>query len=180
MSRIGKQPISIPSNTTVQIKDGCVTIKGPKGELSRSFPPVVDIRADSDKIEVTLKKEGDSAEAMWGTVRAIIANMVTGVNDGFSKVLEVQGVGYKVKAQGKNLVLEVGFSHPVDVKIPDGIDAAINKNEITISGIDREQVGQVAAEIRKIRKPEPYKGKGIRYKDEHVRRKAGKVVKGAE
>ena len=181
MSRIGKQPISIPEKTTVEINGNVVVVKGPKGELSQSFPSQVQITIKDQQIEFSPKNPKIIFDrALWGTVRSIVANMVTGVNEGFSKQLEVQGVGYKVNMKGKDLVIDVGFSHPVDFKIPAEIEAVVDGNNITVSGINKELVGQVAAEIRKIRKPEPYKGKGIRYKDEYVRRKAGKVVKSGE
>lgn len=182
MSRIGKQPIVLPEKTTMTIEQGKVEVKGPKGTLFKPVPAGVIVEVKDGAIHVQPIDAKDTfGQAMWGTARALLANLVKGVNEGFSKTLEIQGVGYKVSMKGKDIVhLDVGFSHPVEVKLPQGIEAKTEGLKISISGIDKELVGQVAAKIRKIRKPEPYKGKGIRYEDEHVRRKAGKVVKGAE
>lgn len=182
MSRIGKQPIVLPENTTLTLQNGIVEVKGPKGILVRPVPAGVTVEVKEGAVVITPKNVKDTfGQAMWGTARAILANLVKGVNEGFSKTLEIQGVGYKASMKGKDVMnLDLGFSHPVEIKLPQGIEAKIEGLKITISGIDKELVGQMAAEIRKIRKPEPYKGKGIRYEGEHVRRKAGKVVKGAE
>ncbi len=185
MSRIGKKPIAIPEGVEVKITDAQIEVKGPKGVLQMEIHPkskVAVVETDGEKIiEVKSVIEDDKeAAAMWGTTRALVANMVQGVTEGFSKSLEVVGVGYKVNMKGKDVVFEVGYSHPVEFKIPEGIEVKIEKNVVTVSGIDRQLVGKLAAEMRKIRKPEPYKGKGIKYVDEVIRRKAGKAAKTAE
>ncbi len=182
MSRVGKKPINIPDKVEVSIDGQTVTVKGPKGELTQKINPLVSIalvEEDGTKaISVSVKNEEDKNErSQWGTARSVIANMVQGVSEGFQKQLEVNGVGYRVALSGKKLTLNVGFSHPVDIQLPEGVDGSVENNVITISGADRQLVGQVAAEIRKIRKPEPYKGKGIKYVDEVIRRKAGKATK---
>ena len=180
MSRIGKQLIVIPSGVDVKIEGTNIHVKGPKGELDFHFVENVAVEVGAEGISVSVKNsENLDEKALWGTVRAIVANMITGVSEGFSKSLEVIGVGYKVNMDGKNLVLDVGFSHPVKFSIPEGLTASVEKNVITISGIDKQRVGELAAHIRKVRTPEPYKGKGIKYTTETVRRKAGKAVKTA-
>lgn len=177
MSRIGKQPITIPEGVTATISEGSITIKGPKGELTQDIHPHVMVEQKDSELIVTVKDTQDKQDkALWGLFGSIILNMVTGVTQGFEKKLEVNGVGYKVNVQGDKLVLNVGFSHPVEFTIPKGIEANVEKNIITISGADKQLVGQVAAQIRKVRKPEPYKGKGIKYVDEIIRRKAGKAA----
>jgi len=177
MSRIGKQIIEIPQGVTVTATDSEVKVKGPKGELVRSVHPKVTISVADNNVTVDVVKKEDKAErSLWGTHAAHVVNMITGVTEGFEKKLEVNGVGYRVAKQGTDLKIEVGFSHPVIYKVPAGITAEVEKNVISISGTDKELVGQVAAEIRKIRKPEPYKGKGIKYMDEVIRRKAGKTA----
>lgn len=182
MSRIGIKPIQIPEKVEVTLSEGTVRVKGPKGELAQALEPVVSVKKETaDGVETLVVSVSNPDEkherAMWGTTRALIASMVKGVTEGFSKQLEVIGVGYRVNAQGKKLVLEVGFSHPVEFAIPEGITASIEKNTITLSGVDKQLVGEIAARIRRIRVPEPYKGKGIKYSDEVVRRKAGKAAK---
>jgi large subunit ribosomal protein L6 len=174
MSRIGKQTIKIPDKTEVVKTDTTVTVKGPLGDLSRDFSSEIDIMI-VDK-EITLKPANDSnfANALWGTYASHLKNMVDGVNKPFEKKLVIEGVGFKVEMSGKELVLSLGFSHKINVAIPEGVDVSVEKNIITISGIDKEKVGQFAANIRALKKPEPYKGKGIRYDDEVVRRKQGK------
>jgi len=185
MSRIGKQPIEIPEKVEVLIEGNVVKIRGPKGECAREIPPKVAVEVteeDGKKIvKTSVSNPEDKAErALWGTIRSIINGMVEGVTNGFEKKLEVVGVGYKASVSGNVLNLDVGYSHDVPFELPEGITATVEKNVITISGIDKEVVGQVAANIRKVRKPEPYKGKGIRYVDEVVRRKAGKAAKAGE
>lgn len=178
MSRIGKMPVTIPSGVDVKIDGTKVVVKGSKGELTRTFTDRVGFDVDGDV--VTLSRDGDSpqARALHGLSRALLANMVQGVTEGFSKELEIQGVGYRASLKGKDIELLVGFSHPVNVQAPDGITFDVPEpTRITVTGIDKEQVGQVAANIRKVRPPEPYKGKGIRYSGEYVRRKAGKAGK---
>jgi large subunit ribosomal protein L6 len=179
VSRIGRLPIDVPAGVKVSILDHAVTVKGPKGELKREFSPIITIEADEKRVEVKRDSDEPSVRALHGTTRALLQNMVTGVSTGFTKVLEVDGVGYRTEKDGANLVLYVGYSHPVVVEPPAGIsfDTDAKTRQIKVNGIDREQVGQVSADIRKIRPPEPYKGKGIRYRGEKIRRKAGKAGK---
>jgi large subunit ribosomal protein L6 len=177
MSKIGKKPIDLPSNVTVTVGDGNkVSVKGPKGELEASFDVNINIELKDGQVIVTPKKDIKKLYAFWGLTRNLIFNMIEGVSKGYEKKLELQGVGYKVALKGTDLDLSLGFSHPVLFKAPKGIKFDIEKNIITITGIEKQLVGQVAADIRKLRKPEPYKGKGIRYVGEQVRRKAGKKV----
>ena len=178
MSRVGKMPIDIPSGVEVKIDGSSVTVKGSKGELSRTFPERVGFNKEEGV--VTLTRDGDSpqAKALHGLSRALLFNMVQGVSEGYSKELEIQGVGYRAVLKGSDVELQVGFSHSVNVEAPEGITFDVPEpTKIIVSGIDKEMVGQVAADIRKVRPPEPYKGKGIRYQGEHVRRKAGKAGK---
>lgn len=178
MSRIGKMPVAIPSGVEVAIDGTTVTVKGKKGELTRTFQPTMIIKQEGDDIIITPADEERQTNAYWGLTRSLIHNMVEGVSNGFEKKLELVGVGYRAALKGRDLELQLGFSHPVLVKAPDGITFEVpSQNEITVSGASKEQVGQVAADIRKWRKPEPYKGKGIRYVGEYVRRKAGKAGK---
>lgn len=184
MSRIGKQPVIIPNGVTVSVQGQTVTIKGPKGELAQEFNPAVRIALKDEDgaktIVVTVADESDKfVRAQWGTARAILQNMVKGVVETFSSQLEVNGVGYRVNMRGKDIVLNIGFSHEVPYIIPQGIEATVEGNIITIKGADKHLVGEVAANIRRIRKPEPYKGKGIKYVGEVVRRKSGKAQKAA-
>lgn len=174
MSRIGKQPIKIPENVEVKISDGFVSVKGPKGEVSRSIHDSILVEKDGATVLVKPKSESKKNLALWGTFRSLINNMVKGAGEGFQKVLVYEGIGYKSEVKNDTLELNVGFTHPVKITAPKGIDFKVEKNQITISGADKELVGQVAADIRKVRPPEPYKGKGIRYKDEMILRKAGK------
>ncbi|WP_322797193.1 50S ribosomal protein L6 [Tepidiforma sp.] len=178
MSRIGRQPIPVPPNVTITIEEGNrVAVKGPRGELARQFPGAVRFNREDGVITVTRESDDGEHRALHGLSRTLLANMVTGVTAGFTKVLEVQGVGYRAQMQGSALQLSLGFSHPVIVNPPEGIKFSVEGPRITVEGIDKEQVGQVAANIRKLRPPEPYKGKGIRYLGERVRRKAGKSGK---
>ena len=174
MSRIGKQPVKIEKGVDVKIESGMIFVKGPKGELKRSLLNSIDTKIENDQIIVTPKNEENETRAFWGLQRSLIFNMIEGVTKGFTKKLELVGVGYKANLQGNDLVIDIGFSHPVKVEAPQGITFAAEKTSITISGIDKELVGQIASSIRKIRKPEPYKGKGIRYVGEVVRKKLGK------
>lgn len=178
MSRVGNKPITIPAGVTVSVANKSVTVEGPKGSLTE---PVQDFtKLDVAEGTVTVIRADDSkvARARHGLQRALLQNMVTGVQEGFKKQLEINGVGYKADVSGKTLKLALGFSHPVNFTIPEGIDVSVESNVLTITGIKRQQVGQVAAEIRSLRKPEPYKGKGIKYIDEQIVRKAGKTASG--
>lgn len=178
MSRIGKAPIAVPNGVDVTIDGQSVKVQGPKGELSRSVSDLVSVRRDGDVLVVERSGDDRDARAQHGLVRSLIQNMVTGVTEGFQKDLEIVGVGYRAQAKGRGLELSLGFSHPVVVDAPDGITFNVPlPTRIEVHGIDKQLVGQVAANIREWRKPEPYKGKGVRYVDEHVRRKAGKAGK---
>jgi large subunit ribosomal protein L6 len=179
MSRIGKAPIDVPSGVDVRISGQVVTVKGPKGELSRELPELVSVSQDGDVLQVERVDDSREARAMHGLMRSLVANMVIGVTDGFRKELDIVGVGYRAAAKGKNgLEMALGFSHPVNITAPEGIEFVVPQpTRIEVHGIDKQLVGQVAADIRAWRKPEPYKGKGVRYVDEHVRRKAGKAGK---
>ncbi|MEM7758175.1 MAG: 50S ribosomal protein L6 [Cyanobacteria bacterium P01_A01_bin.40] len=179
MSRIGKLPIPIPDKVSAQIEGQLVTIKGPKGTLAREIPEPIEVKQEGNTIIVTPSNNSRIGRQRHGLCRTLVANMVDGVSQGFQKRLLIQGVGYRAQAQGKKLTLNVGYSKPVEMEMPDGIDVAVeNRNvEVIVSGISKEVVGNVAAKIRAVRPPEPYKGKGIRYSDEQVRRKAGKTGK---
>lgn len=178
MSRIGKMPVALPKGVTVSIKGTTVEVKGPKGTLTQTFHEDMSIQQADGNI-VVATPEDPAFNAMHGLTRALLNNMVKGVTDGFTKILEIEGVGYRGELQGRNLVLALGFSHAVPVEAPTGINFTVDKSQrvITIEGADKQSVGQVAANIRKLRPPEPYKGKGIRYQGEKVRRKAGKAGK---
>ena len=175
MSRIGKKPVTLPKGVTASVNGKTVKVKGPKGELSVTLVEEVDAKVDEHGIHVTPQDDMERADQMWGLSRTLVNNLVRGVTDGFSEKLEIQGVGYRAAVQGKNLQLQLGFSHDVLYPIPAGITITSEKPTLlTISGIDKQLVGQVAAEIRSYRPPEPYKGKGVRYAGEYVRRKEGK------
>ena len=178
MSRIGKMPVHVPAGVDVTIDGTTVTVKGKKGELTRTFQPTMIIKQEGDEIVITPADEERQTNAYWGLTRSLLNNMVLGVSEGFEKKLELVGVGYRASLKGKDLEMQLGFSHPVLVKCPEGITFEVpSQTEINVLGASKEQVGQVAADIRKWRKPEPYKGKGIRYVGEYVRRKAGKAGK---
>lgn len=179
MSRVGRMPVEVPSGVDVKIDGSHVKIKGPKGEMEFAFSAEIEILMNEDEIQVNRPSDAREMRSLHGTTRALIQNMITGVTDGFQKELQLVGVGYRANMEGKNLVLNVGYSHPVVVEPPEGITFEVGERnqQIFISGIDKQSVGQVAADVRKIRPPEPYKGKGIRYKDEYIRRKAGKAGK---
>ena len=178
MSRIGKMPVEIPAGVTVEIKEGnVVTVKGSKGTLTRELPVEMEIRQEDNKVIVSRPNDLKKMKSLHGLTRTLIHNMVTGVSQGYSKVLEVNGVGYRAAKQGKKLVLNLGYSHPVEMEDPEGIETVVDGNKITVNGISKEKVGQYAAEIRGKRAPEPYKGKGIKYADEVIRRKVGKTGK---
>ena len=175
MSRIGKKPISIPSGVSAEIKDGVLSVKGPKGTLTLTLRDEISYTVDGDSILVKPANDTKAARAFWGMQRTLVDNLVTGVTQGYTKVLEITGVGYRANAQGKNLKLQLGYSHDVDFAVPEGIEIKTPDNTtVEISGIDKQKVGQVAAEIRRWRKPEPYKGKGIKYRGEYIFRKEGK------
>ena len=175
MSRIGKMPIPIPKNVTVDLKKDFITVKGPKGELKRSIHPKVNVRMENDQLIVAVDDETKESKSLHGLFRALIANMVTGVNQGFEKVLEIVGVGYRAELSGRTATFNLGYSHPIVYEMPDGIEAQIDRTRITLNSIDKELLGKTAAKIRGFRKPEPYKGKGIKYAEEIIKRKAGKT-----
>lgn len=178
MSRIGKQPIVVPAGVTVTISPANeVVVKGPKGTLTQTFDSAMNIALEDNQVVVTRPNDLKRNRSLHGLTRTLIANMVEGVTNGFTKVLEVNGVGYRAAKQGKKLVLSLGYSHPVEMEDPEGLSTAVDGNKITVSGIDKVAVGQFAAEIRDKRRPEPYKGKGIKYIDEVIRRKEGKTGK---
>lgn len=178
MSRVGKNPIEIPSGVNVTLQDDVLTVKGPKGELARTIHQDVTVSIEDGKVSVARPSDNKAHRALHGTTRANIQNMVKGVTDGFSKSLELVGVGYKADLSGKNLVLSIGYSHQVAFIPPDGITFEVaSATALSVTGIDKQLVGQVAAKIREVRPPEPYKGKGIRYAGEYIRRKAGKTAK---
>ncbi len=181
MSRIGKKKIIIPSGVTAGIEKNQVFVKGPKGELRLNLHPRVTVVFEGNEIVNSVANENNKQDrALWGTFSSLISNMVKGVTEGFKKQLEINGVGYKAVVKGVNLILEVGFSHPIEVKPVEGVKFSVEKNIITVEGADKQLVGEMAAQIRKVKKPEPYKGKGIKYVEEVVRRKAGKTAaKGA-
>ena len=175
MSRVGKNPVVVPEKTDVQVVGTTVKVKGAKGELEYTFTDHVKIEKVDKTVVVTPVKDTQEAKALWGTTRSLINNMVVGVSEGFTKVLEYNGVGYKAVVKGSSLVLNLGYSHPIDYKLPKGVEAKVVKNVITLSGCNKELVGFVAAKIRSFRLPEPYKGKGIKYVDEVIVKKAGKT-----
>lgn len=177
MSRLGKLPVKLNSGTTAELKAGVLTVKGPKGELKQAIHEQVNIEIKEGEVLVTVKNPDIKKErALWGLFRSLINNMAVGVNDGFERKLQVNGVGYRVAMQGTKLVLSVGFSHPVEMELPQGISGKVEANVITVSGIDKQAVGEFAAQVRKVKKPEPYKGKGIKYLEEVIRRKEGKTA----
>lgn len=177
MSRIGKKPVKIPEGVTVNVEKDVVKVVGPRGELKQKIPPRLQVVVDKNKVVVERTKEESRAKAMHGLLRSLIANMLWGVSKGWNKGLELQGVGYRASLLGEKLVLSLGFSHPVEVVKPKGIEFELKANRINVKGIDKQLVGQTAAYIRSLRPPEPYKGKGIRYVGEAVRRKPGKAAR---
>lgn len=182
MSRVGKLPIPLPNGTQAKIENNFIVVKGPKGELKQEMHNLVKIEIDEKEIKVAVKDQEDKRQrALWGLFRNLIRNMVVGVNDGYEKKLEIVGVGYRVAASGSKLTLNVGYSHPVDFPLPQGISVKVEGNVISLNGIDKQLLGETAAQIRRTRKPEPYKGKGIKYFGEIIKRKAGKAAaKGAK
>ena len=178
MSRVGRLPVAIPAGVTVDLKEGNdLTVKGPKGTLQRVLPAEMEVKVEGDQIVVNRPNDLKKMKSFHGLTRSLIHNMVVGVSEGYTKVLEVNGVGYRAQKDGKKLVLNLGYSHPIEMIDPEGLESSVDGNKITISGIDKEKVGQYAAEIRDKRRPEPYKGKGIKYADEVIRRKVGKAGK---
>ena len=182
MSRVGRMPIAVPAGVQVEIKGANVGVKGPKGEMKRTFSPLIGIALENGQISVTRKSDRPAERALHGTTRAVLANMIHGVSSGFERVLEIDGVGYRAEMNGKNLVLYMGFSHPVTIEPPAGITYDVDQKarQVFVRGSDKEQVGQVAANIRSVRPPEPYHGKGLHYQGERIRRKAGKAGKAAK
>ena len=177
MSRIGRKPVAIPSGVTVSVQGSKVSVKGPRGDLSRELPAFITAKVNNSQVEVGCDREDKQSKAIFGTTRSLIANMVRGVHQGYSKDLEIQGVGFRANLQGKKLVLSLGYSHPIEYMVPDGITLKVADGvAINVSGPDKHVVGQVSARIRAFYPPEPYKGKGVRLKGEYVRRKVGKTV----
>lgn len=176
MSRVGKKPIPVPEKVTIDIKDNVITVKGPKGELSQAFNPELTVKFDNNTVIVERPNDEKKFRALHGLTRALISNMVDGVTEGYEKALRIVGVGYLAEMKGTRLLLSLGYSHQILVDAPDGIAFKVERDVIKISGIDKQKVGEVAAQVRKFRKPEPYKGKGVRYVDEHIQRKAGKTA----
>ena len=176
MSRIGNRPIPVPSGVELKVADGGIEVKGPKGQLRTELPREIEVEVADDQIRFSRPNDKTKTRALHGLARALVSNMVTGVTTGFTRELEIQGVGYRAEARGQTLNLLLGLSHPVDMPVPEGLSVKVENNtKILIEGIDKEQVGQFAADVRRLRPPEPYKGKGIRYSDEYVRRKVGKT-----
>lgn len=177
MSRLGKLPIKIPSGLSVELKSDYLVVRGSAGELKQKLPAVVKLKIENDQIAVSVENPANKDQnSLWGLFRALINNMVVGLSQGYEKKLEFKGVGYRIAVNGNKLNLSLGFSHPLEFSLPDGISASLENNTLTIKGFDKQLVGEVAAQIRKFRLPEPYKGKGIRYSDEVIRRKAGKAA----
>ncbi|ALE16823.1 LSU ribosomal protein L6p (L9e) [Altererythrobacter epoxidivorans] len=175
MSRIGKKPVAIPSGVTANIEEGKLTVKGPKGTLSMGLSDLIDYKVEGEEIQVKPANDTKQARAYWGMQRTLVSNLVEGVTEGFTKVLEITGVGYRASSQGKTLKLQLGYSHDVDLAVPEGLEVKTpDQTTVEISGIDKQAVGQFAAEVRRWRKPEPYKGKGIKYRGEYIFRKEGK------
>jgi large subunit ribosomal protein L6 len=177
MSRIGKMPVPIPTDVKVDLKEEMLTVKGPKGELKQKINAGVTVNIDEDRLVINVDEKLKNSKAMHGLFRALIANMVTGVSKGYERALEIVGVGYRAEVSGRTAIFHLGYSHPINFPLPEGIDARVDKSKVVLSGIDKGLLGQTAARIRALRKPEPYKGKGIRYENEMIRRKAGKTAK---
>ena len=178
MSRIGNKAIVLPSAASIELVENTITVKGPKGQLSFEIPACISVHEDGANITFTRESNEKTHRSLHGTTRAIINNMVVGVTEGYEKILEIEGTGYRAQLQGKKLVVNAGYSHPVEMEIPEGLTVTVpNPTEIHVAGCDKELVGQFAAEVRIIRKPEPYKGKGIHYRGEYIRRKEGKTAK---
>ena len=176
MSRVGKKPIPIPEKTKISYKDRLITVQGAKGALERTVHPAVELQIEDKQITVTPVKNDSPSRALQGLTRSLLSNMVVGVNQGFERLLEINGIGYRATLNGNRIVFNLGYSHPIDFALPDGVSAAIDRNNaIKLTGIDKELLGQTAAAIRRLRPPEPYKGKGVKYAEEYIQRKAGKT-----
>ena len=176
MSRVGKKPIPIPEKTNITFGDGIVTVQGKNGTLTQEIHPVVDVKIDGGQINVSVAKDDRKSRALQGLTRSLLSNMVTGVSTGFERVLEINGIGYRAEAKGKSILFSLGYSHPIDFPLPEGVTATVEKNNVVkLAGINKHLLGQTAARIRQLRSPEPYKGKGIKYAEEHIQRKAGKT-----
>jgi large subunit ribosomal protein L6 len=176
MSRVGKKPIELPSGVSAQVAGTTITVKGPKGQLERPLHPAIKVAVEGNQITCLRTAEDGPSRAAHGLMRALIANMTQGVSQGFERKLEINGVGYRAEVSGKNLVMQLGFSHPVEFPLPDGVAAKVDKNVVTLSGIDKEKLGLAAAKVRSFRPPEPYKGKGVKYMEETILRKEGKAA----
>lgn len=177
MSRVGKKPIAIPDKTKVSLSGGVLTIQGEKGTLTRTIHPDVQVKVEDSVLTVSVDRRDKKTRALWGMTRAIVANMVTGVSRGFERVLEINGIGYRAESRGNSIVFHLGYSHPIEYSLPEGINAQIDRNIIRLSGINKELLGFTASTIRGLRPPEPYKGKGVKYAEEKIMRKAGKTAK---
>lgn len=177
MSRVGKKPVPVPDKTKISFTDRVLTVEGAKGKLSRAIHPDVDLNIEDDQILLSIRRNDKKTKAQWGTARALVANMVIGVSQGFERVLEINGIGYRAEVKGNTIDLHLGFSHPIQFALPEGVSAQVEKNTIRLSGIDKEMVGFAAASIRRFRPPEPYKGKGVKFAEETIIRKAGKTGK---
>ncbi|MCF8027882.1 MAG: 50S ribosomal protein L6 [Desulfobacteraceae bacterium] len=177
MSRVGKKPIPVPEKTKLSFNSGMLTVEGPKGTLTRQIHPDVTLDLGDEQVVVSVARNDKKTKSLWGTTRAQVANMITGVSSGFVRVLEINGIGYRAEIKGSNLELHLGYSHPIHFVLPEGIDAAVDKSAIRLFGIDKELLGFAASSIRQMRPPEPYKGKGVKYAEEQIQRKAGKTAK---
>ena len=176
MSRVGKKPITIPDKTKVTYKDRIVTVQGKNGTLTQAVHPDVELNIENDQISITPKDNNRKTVALQGMMRSLVNNMVVGVSQGFERILEINGIGYRAESKGKSILFNLGYSHPIDFPLPEGVTAAVDKNNVVkLAGFDKQLVGQTAARIRQLRPPEPYKGKGIKYAEEHIMRKAGKT-----
>lgn len=177
MSRVGKKPIPVPEKAKVTYNNHILTVQSDKGSLTHTVHPDVDLNIEDNLIQVAVRRNDKKTKALWGTTRAVVANMITGVTDGFVRVLEINGIGYRAELKGNSIDLHLGFSHPINYPLPEGVSAQIERSTIRLSGIDKELLGFAAASIRRFRPPEPYKGKGIKYAEETIQRKAGKTAK---
>jgi len=177
MSRVGKKPIEISDKIKISFTDRVLTVSGEKGSLSRTIHPAVNLNIDENSLSVSIDTMDKKTRSLWGMTRALIANMVTGVSQGFERSLEINGIGYRAELKGKNIEFNLGYSHPIDFSLPEGIAANVEKNVIKLSGIDKDLLGYTASTIRSLRPPEPYKGKGVKYAEEYIQRKAGKTAK---